>query len=307
MKKILIVGLGNMGIAHLKSFQNKSSKYQIFISDLNMSKITSKNFKLFRKFKNLIISHNLPKNLKLDLVIISTNSRERYIVIREILDHNKVKNILLEKFIFTNIKNFNLFKKQVKKNKIQNIFVNTWGDYIIRNFKIINFLRKENNLRLTLDFNKGDMLTNLIHYFDMLDCIIKEKKFYLINKDIKIIKAKRKGYNEIKGNLTIRLGTNIISLNSKSKKKFTTMKIEGNNLNYLIEIDNLGYCNLYKKKKIIKKIPFPLASKKTEFWFSNFLLKKKKEKFTQNFERISSLSIKILKILNKIDKKILIT
>ena len=307
MKKILIVGLGPMGIAHLKSFQNKSSKYQIFLSDLNMRKIVNKNFKLFKKFRNLILSSDLPKNLKLDLVIISTNSKERYIVIRKVLDTNKVKNILLEKFIFLNIKNYNLFKKLIKRNKIKNIFVNTWGEYLMKNLKIISLLKNKKNLRLTINFNKGDMLTNLIHYFDMFYSITKEKKFHLINKKVRIIRSKRKGYNEIDGNLTVRLGTNYISFDSRFERKFATIKIEGNNLDYSVEIDNLGFCYLYKKEKIIKKIPFPFASKKTEFWFSNFLLKKKKEVFTQNYERITSLSIQILKILNKINKRIYIT
>ena len=307
MKKILIVGLGPMGIAHLKSFQNKSSKYQIFLSDLNMSKIANKNFKLFKKFRNLILSNDLPKNLKLDLVIISTNSKERYIVIRKVLDTNKVKNILLEKFIFLNIKDYNLFKKLVKRNKIKNVFVNTWGDYLMKNLKIISLLKNKKNLKLTINFNKGDMLTNLIHYFDMVYSFTEEKKFHLIYKKVRIIRSKRKEYKEIDGNLIVRLGTNFISFDSRFKRKFATMKIVGNNLDYSIEIDNLGFCNLYKKEKIIKKIPFPFASKKTEFWFSNFLLKKKKEVFTQNYERITYLSIQILKILNKIDKRIYIT
>ena len=247
MKKILIVGLGPMGIAHLKSFQNKSSKYQIFLSDLNMSKIANKNFKLFKKFRNLILSNDLPKNLKLDLVIISTNSKERYIVIRKVLDTNKVKNILLEKFIFLNIKDYNLFKKLVKRNKIKNVFVNTWGDYLMKNLKIISLLKNKKNLKLTINFNKGDMLTNLIHYFDMVYSFTEEKKFHLIYKKVRIIRSKRKEYNEIDGNLIVRLGTNFISFDSRFKRKFATMKIVGNNLDYSIEIDNLGFCNLYKK------------------------------------------------------------
>ena len=142
-----------------------------------MRKIVNKNFKLFKKFRNLILSSDLPKNLKLDLVIISTNSKERYIVIRKVLDTNKVKNILLEKFIFLNIKNYNLFKKLIKRNKIKNIFVNTWGEYLMKNLKIISLLKNKKNLRLTINFNKGDMLTNLIHYFDMVYSFTKEKNF----------------------------------------------------------------------------------------------------------------------------------
>ena len=56
------------------------------------------------------------------------------------------------------------------------------------------------------------MLTNLIHYFDIVYSFTKEKKFHLINKKVRIIRSKRKGYNEIDGNLTVRLGTNFISL-----------------------------------------------------------------------------------------------
>ena len=35
----------------------------------------------------------------------------------------------------------------------------------MKNLKIISLLKNKKNLRLTINFNKGDMLTNLIHYF----------------------------------------------------------------------------------------------------------------------------------------------
>ena len=93
-----------------------------------------------------------------------------------------------------------MFKKLIKRNKIKNIFVNTWGEYLMKNLKIISLLKNKKNLRLTINFNKGDMLTNLIHYFDIVYSFTKEKKFHLINKKVRIIRSKRKGYNEIDGN-----------------------------------------------------------------------------------------------------------
>ena len=47
----------------------------------------------------------------------------------------------------------------------------------MKNLKIISLLKNKKNLRLTINFNKGDMLTNLIHYFDMFYSITKEKNF----------------------------------------------------------------------------------------------------------------------------------
>tara|TARA_E500000178_G_C16950831_1_gene721197 strand:- start:176 stop:1099 length:924 start_codon:yes stop_codon:yes gene_type:complete len=307
MKKILIVGLGPMGIAHLKSFQNKSSKYQIFLSDLNMRKIAKQNFTFFSKFKNITMNNYLPKNFIFDLVIISTNSKGRYRVIKEIVKNNKIKHLLLEKFLFPNLKDFNSFKKLIKKEKIKHIFVNTWGNYLVKKLNLINLLKKKKDIKIVIHINQGDMLTNLIHYFDIIFSIFPEKKIYLFNQDVEVIKSKRKGYDELKGELIFKLGFNFILIESKLIKKFNKMQITGDNLNYLLEIDNQGFCNLYNKKKMIKKIPFPFASKKTELWFNNFLIGKKEEKFSKNFKKVFDLSIQILGFLKKIKKKIIIT
>ncbi len=307
MKKLLIVGLGPMGIAHLKSFQKKSSKYEIILSDLNINKIVKHNFVLFNKFKNITMHSYIPKNCEFDLVIISTNSKERYQVVKEIIKYNKIKHLLLEKFLFPNLKDFNLFKQLIKKNKIKHIFVNCWGGYLIKKFNIIKLIKKKYNLKITIHINKGNMLTNLIHYLDMIFSILPKKKINLFNEDVKLIKSKRKGYDELKGKLILKLGSNSILIDSKSIKKFNKVRITGHNFNYLLEIDNRGFCNLLNKKKVIKKIPFPFASKKTELWFNNFLTGKKEEKFINNYEKISDLSIQILILLKKIRKKLIIT
>jgi len=307
MKKLLIVGLGPMGIAHLKSFQKKSSKYEIVLSDLNINKIVKKNLSFLKKFKNLKINNYLPKNCEFDLVIVSTNSKERYLVVKEIARFNKIKHLLLEKFLFPNLKDLNSFKKLIKRKKIKNIFVNSWGDYLIKKLDFKKYLKKKKNLKITIHINKGDMLTNLIHYFDMIFSLLSIKKISLISKNVELIRSKRKGYDELKGELNFKTGSNLVLIKSNSIKKFNKMQITANNLHYLLEINKQGFCNLIYKKKILKKIPFPLASKKTEFWFNNFIEGKKEEKIVRNFDKISDLSIQILSFLKTIKKKMIIT
>ncbi len=307
MKKILIVGAGPMGIAHLKSFLNHHQRYEIFISDLRMNEIKVKNLNLFKKFKNINISKNLPKNLTLDLAIISTNSKERYSIIKDILKYNKIKNLLLEKFIFSNLKIFYLFEKLIIKKGLKNIFVNSWGEYISKKLKINEHLKNNKKLKVKININKGGMLTNLIHYLDFVSQFLKKNKFQLIEKRVSIINSKRKKYNELDGVLNIEMGSNTISFNSNFKKNFQTIEITDNYINYLIEINRQGNCNLYKNKKLLKRIPFPFASEKTEQWYRNFTEKKNKERFKNNYKKIAYLSKQILIVLKGIDKKISIT
>ena len=111
-KNILIVGLGSMGHSHLLSFLKHKKKYNFEICDKNFKK---------KFYSEIYFSTKLPKRKKYDLVIIATNSKERFKVAKKIMNFNKVKSLILEKFLFNKLSEYSSFEKIIKKNKIKNI------------------------------------------------------------------------------------------------------------------------------------------------------------------------------------------
>lgn len=102
LKKILIIGCGKMGISHLTSFLSKTG-YKISIID--KSNVLTNLKKKYKK-DNILFLSKIPKNLSYDFAIISTGSIERFAVTCRLLKYNKVRKLLLEKFIFQKKKIF---------------------------------------------------------------------------------------------------------------------------------------------------------------------------------------------------------
>ena len=113
-QKILIIGFGKMGKAHLSAFVNK--KFQIYIYDRNKKK--SQDYLTTQG--NVTFLRKLPEKKKFFLTIISTKSKERFKVFKNFQKNNKSKFFLLEKFAFLKKQNFNYV---LKKTEYQNIFI----------------------------------------------------------------------------------------------------------------------------------------------------------------------------------------
>ena len=112
-KKILIIGLGPMGRSHFLSFYKKN--YIIDLCDKKIDQFYSYFTNIDHKSNKINFYKSIPKNKTYDLVIISTNSKERLDVVKELFSKNKVKFLLLEKFIFPNEKDYKIFSNLIKK------------------------------------------------------------------------------------------------------------------------------------------------------------------------------------------------
>ena len=91
--KVLIIGLGNIGKSHLKSFLLSKRKYNIYVYDkiydykyFNQKNIKKNKIELLKKF---------PKSKKFDLCILATNSIERYSILKKLLKYNKIKYMII--------------------------------------------------------------------------------------------------------------------------------------------------------------------------------------------------------------------
>ena len=298
--KVLIIGLGNIGKSHLKSFLLSKRKYNIYVYDkiydykyFNQKNIKNNKIELLKKF---------PKSKKFDLCILATNSIERYSILKKLLKYNKIKYMIIEKYIFTKNSHYQIFKKKLFKIN-HKLFINTWGSIVADKF---NLKLVKKNLEFKIEIKDGRFITNAPHFIDFF-LYHTERKLENMKIDIKkIINSKRVKYNEILGSITGENKFGNIKLYSKKKIIYDNIKIiDGKNIYKIIIAINKN-CTLYKNSILIKKIKFPFAYKETSNIFEDYFIKKKKKHIYSNFKSNYLISNEIVKKISE-RKKINIT
>lgn len=290
-KNILIIGFGNMGKSHLKSFLISKRKYKIHVYDLKS--VIKKEVKNFSNKINFL--SKFPQKKNYDLLILATSSKVRYTILSRLLSLNKIKNIILEKFMFNKIHHYKKFDKYLSNNTNIRVNVNTWGNYLYRNLKINKSIIKSKDIKIYVP--DGTMLTNFIHYFDFY--LRDQERFQTKINFNKIINSKRKGYHEALGKIEIKSNKNQMEIKTNKNIKYHTIYI---NKIYKIIIDYSKKFVVYKNDKIIQKINFPYAFKFSEKNFLKISTKNKNYRFN-NYDKISNLSCNFLKNLKKYRKK----
>ncbi len=292
--KILIIGFGKMGKSHFQSFSSSKKSYEIYLFD---KKFNSK--KNYTENNNKIIKlKSFPRRKKFDLVIISTCSDVRLKIMEKVIKYNKFKFLLLEKFLFSNLNDYKIAEKLIFKNQLK-VFVNVWGKIILNKFK--NIIKKKDIKKIHIYCKKGELITNLIHYYDFIFCLLKRKFSLKFQNNYKIIKSRRKKFLEINGNLS--------SINQKDIRIFTLKNINyhkfeivTNDKIYIIKINYDGNCKYYINGKLVLKNVFPFSFLTTEKFFLNDF-KSKKINYYKNFKNISHLSTDIILMLQNLIKE----
>ena len=288
IKNILIIGTGSMGMSHYESFYNSKNLYNIDLCDLKIKKIQNKLGNI-QKFQRLRFFANIPKNNRYDLVIIATNSKERYSILKKLLKFNNIKNLILEKFLFNGIKEYSDFKILIQKySTIKKVNVNIWGQYLIKKIG----LKLTKNFVASYRLRKKGLATNLIHILDMFYSLTNKGNFEISSPNLKKLKAKRKGYNELSGNLIIKNNNGSLKIYDNSKLKHHTLYVKSRGKTFILQINKKNQCFFYVNKKLTKIFKFPLAKNYTENFFRKSL--NSNNPIYNNYDRTSFLSQKIL-------------
>ena len=139
IKKGIVIGLGGMGLRHIKTL--KSLKIKIIgVCDKDIKKIDKVNLPNVKKtinYKNLL-------NLKADIVCIASNTKSREIILKNFLLNSKVNKILVEKPLATSFKKCLKLKSLINKNKKKKrVIVNTFRTLSPNFKKIRNIFKKQ--------------------------------------------------------------------------------------------------------------------------------------------------------------------
>lgn len=267
-EKILIIGFGNMGLSHFKSFINRDYIIHI-VEKHNNKKIESlKKNKLINK--KIFVFKKMPIKQKYSLVISSTTSKERFHLIKKFFKNNTTRFLLLEKFCFFSISQFNQFKKKI--NHKTNAFINSWGYIIARKTALRGRLR---SFKIVCNIKEGNLLGNITHLFHFFNYLNKKSQIEkFTHENSKIIKNhSKKSFDELRTKIKVKdIKRNEMIINTKKRMKelmnFYILDISSN-LNFKLSILNDNSIHFYNNGVKINKIKFPFSSKTSSQFLKN--------------------------------------
>jgi len=206
MKKIIIIGVGQLGFRHAQSFLGFGESLEILLVERKKDQLTQTLTDLNGDKGignvNYIGSSDTPTNEEFDLAIIATNADVRYIVASELIKNNIVKNLILEKNIFQNKDDFNTFNNLITVNK-----VDTWVNCPMRSFKVYSELKLELDRKFPIEMNvvgnNWGLACNSIHYIDLVAFLTESNCISIRAGKLEVIESKRAGFVEFNGSLSV--------------------------------------------------------------------------------------------------------
>ena len=303
MLNFLIVGFGKIGLEHLKAIKKIKMKKKVWIYDslIKEKSSFSKKTSIFKINK----VDNIPNKLKVNLLIMSGLSKDRYFLANKILKKINAKNILFEKTVFSKSNQIKLFTKS-KLFKKNNMYVNTWNKNIFSKFNL-SFL-DYNDLNIKVELRAENYLNNLCHLLEVYRTFINDNKLIIKSNKIKNVINFKNLYSICDGKIILDSKKLKMTIKTKKVKKgnielsFYSKKIL---IEKIIFNGNFEIFHTYQKNKIkfIKKIGFPKI-KDTTYEFINRLNKKQKSNLTLLNDHYK-LSYKMLKSFENLDKQIM--
>lgn len=201
--KIAIIGAGQLGSRHLQGLAALNREVEIYLVDpseasLNLSlerhkQVDSKNLQQVYLLKSIQF---LPKQL--DLVIIACTSDIRYEALLDLSNHSKVRNIILEKVLFQDLKHYSdVF--QIENLNFDKVWVNfaqrLWPFFIDLKTQFFD----DANLEINISGSNWGLGCNSVHNVDLADFLWSRPSKTYATLDKKVLPSKRPQFVEFSG------------------------------------------------------------------------------------------------------------
>lgn len=256
MKKVALIGAGQLGSRHLQGLAKSELDILIeVVEPFEESRNTAK-----QRFEEIPSNDNIKKinfyesinelSNELDLVIVATNSDVRFEVVKELLNTKKVKNLVLEKVLFQKIDEYTETNDLLNKSNTK-----CWVNHPRRMFDFYKNLKQllKNTKQINFSVSGGSwgLGCNGLHFLDCFSYLSDSEVEYLDSTflDRKIYETKRKGFSEINGMLSGKIGESTFIINSfNNDVSPLQFNITSSDLNILIDESN-GWYRISEKSK----------------------------------------------------------
>ncbi|CAM3002947.1 Gfo/Idh/MocA family oxidoreductase [Legionella worsleiensis] len=208
MKKILIIGAGQLGSRHLQSLNLLNEQLDITVVDPSVASLETAR----SRFEATIaqVTHQINYTQKLtdthtvDVAIIASTAQSRRTIVEDLLKQVEVKHLVLEKILFTQEQDYYDIAELLSRHQTK-----TWVNCTMRMmpyYQNLNTLFHNEAVQYHVTGSQYGLITNAIHYLDHAAYITGDNEFELDTHllDKHIIESKRAGYYELTGTLVAR-------------------------------------------------------------------------------------------------------
>ena len=220
MKKIAVIGIGNLGLRHLESLVKSDSHYDLFAvetSEANRTNAIEYFASVAKKQSVQAVSFlqaidELPAEM--DVVIIATGANVRLKIIRDLLASKKVGSLVLEKVLFQKISDYTECAEILEQANTKTFVNCPMRSYeVYRNIK--SFFGEDIPISMSVSGADWSMGCNAVHYLDLFAFFTGTPAVKItLDLDKKFKESKRLGYIEFTGMMMGISANNKITLQS---------------------------------------------------------------------------------------------
>ncbi len=220
MKKIAIIGGGNIGSRHLQGVAALDEAVEIFVVEPSKDAIgIAKNrfAEITTSGNHRLTFYNNIKDLpaKLDIGIVATSSAVRREVIENLLEHSEVEFLILEKFMFTRNSDFTAVARLLEEKGVK-AYVDCGRRAMDTYKELKEALKDASYIDMTVTGGEWGLACNGIHMLDLYAFLTEGGEFEFDNNllDKRIYESKRHGYIEFGGQMTLKCKRGTLSMGS---------------------------------------------------------------------------------------------
>ena len=246
MKKILLIGCGNIGSRHLQSLLESNLSLDITVVEPSQDAINNTK-SILSNTHNVTWISNISELTELyDFIIIATQSTNRYQLVNHLLESGN-RRFLIEKMVCQSTNEYQKILENFKKFQAKG-WVNTNFRYFLFFQQLVEYFSKNIPLTFTIVGGEKGLGSNAIHFLDLFLWFTNSNTFILNGDNLtkKLLPNKRSlGLIEFSGIITGNTHDSSISINFSNEFE-NSLIIEISNSEHHIRIDT--------DKSIITKI-----------------------------------------------------
>lgn len=206
MKKIAIIGLGNIGLRHLQGALCYKSKYEIYGIEKNEERLNSLRDDYGENCSFYSDISMLPQSV--DVIVIATTSSVRRTVLENIFDAGiNVSYIVFEKVLFQSEEDYIWAEKQLVERNIK-----AWINCVRRETQGYKMLKSKlddvDKFYVRVLGGEWGLCCNGIHFLDIIKYLSDEDSVELLDTklELPIVDSKRVGFKECYGSFKGKTG-----------------------------------------------------------------------------------------------------
>ena len=210
MKRIFIIGAGQLGSRHLQALKSIKQSLDVNIIDPSRESldVAKERYDSIPGIDKNKVSYNesiedIDSTKKVDIVIIATTSNVRANITINLLNKFEVKTIVFEKILFQKREDYFTVSKLLKSKNVQ-AYVNC----CMRMMSFYNEIKtsfKGTKFKYLVSGSQYGFVTNLIHYIDHVAYLNHSTDYTADTRflDDELIESKRKGFYELNGSFQV--------------------------------------------------------------------------------------------------------